>query len=507
MLKAGSAAGGRAIILAMVILFAARAAVAETAADRLVAMTDDPDARVRLQLAFTLGESGLFEVPSDPRRVTALAALARRDGSDRWARAAILSSSHGIEAGIFEELAAGDGTVAAPSPVFVSELAAIIGAGGDEDSLARMFRALADAEARAGGRAGDFAAATFRGVREGFRLKGRKSVPLAAALPALIRLRDDPKAGAEAQKFLDDFAPVESAESIRAADDLLERALDRNADPGARVAALNALQGSAASPAPGLFASLISSGESDEIAIAAIGVLDERADDRIGNVLIAALDSMTPKARERATQALFARTERIAALAAALEQGRINPAFIDLQRRAHMLHSPDERVREAAARVFESPPDDGGALMDRFRPALAMQGDAEAGAVIHERRCAQCHRMGAVGFDVGPAWSSIRSNPPEKTLGSILYPSREIKPDYVDYVIETADGRVLTGIIVSATPTGVVLRGGGGAEETLLRSAIRSMRSTGISLMPEGLAEGLEPRDIADLFAFMRTAE
>src|SRR5262249_50103588 len=49
-------------------------------------MADDPDPSVRFQLAFTLGEH-----PS-PKRVEALATLARRDADDRDARAAILSS-------------------------------------------------------------------------------------------------------------------------------------------------------------------------------------------------------------------------------------------------------------------------------------------------------------------------------------------------------------------------------------------------------------------------------
>jgi len=53
---------------------------------KVVEMVDDPDPRVRLQLAFTLGES------NDERTVRALSQLAARYGDDRWIQAAVLSS-------------------------------------------------------------------------------------------------------------------------------------------------------------------------------------------------------------------------------------------------------------------------------------------------------------------------------------------------------------------------------------------------------------------------------
>jgi HEAT repeat protein len=56
---------------------------------RLEELTDDPDARVRYQLAFSLG-AVRGEMPG-----RALAKLARRDGGDSWFRLAILSSVNG----------------------------------------------------------------------------------------------------------------------------------------------------------------------------------------------------------------------------------------------------------------------------------------------------------------------------------------------------------------------------------------------------------------------------
>ena len=48
------------------------------------------------------------------------------------------------------------------------------------------------------------------------------------------------------------------------------------------------------------------------------------------------------------------------------------------------------------------------------------------------------------------------------------------------------------------------LRRAEGLEETLLRSEIEELRSTGQSLMPEGLEQTISLQEMADLIAFLR---
>ena len=65
---------------------------------KLLAVTDDSDARVRYQVAFSLGELS----PSD--KMPGLLTLAKRDGSDRWLRLAILTSSSDCTGELFSAL-------------------------------------------------------------------------------------------------------------------------------------------------------------------------------------------------------------------------------------------------------------------------------------------------------------------------------------------------------------------------------------------------------------------
>ena len=92
----------------------------------------------------------------------------------------------------------------------------------------------------------------------------------------------------------------------------------------------------------------------------------------------------------------------------------------------------------------------------------------------------------------------------EDLLTAILDPNREVDPRYVNYLANTVDGRVLTGIITAETAGAITLRRSEGGEDTIRRSDLESLRSTGISLMPEGLEKNITKQEMADLIGFVR---
>jgi putative heme-binding domain-containing protein len=59
-------------------------------------------------------------------------------------------------------------------------------------------------------------------------------------------------------------------------------------------------------------------------------------------------------------------------------------------------------------------------------------------------------------------------------------------------------------VIASETATSITLRRAGGGEDVLLRGNIKSVRSTGISLMPEGLEAGTDYQQMADLLKYLQ---
>src|SRR5207244_13502217 len=98
--------------------------------DAILKLASDSDARVRFQLAFTLGEI------TDPRAVDALATIARRDGTDPWIRTALLSSVANTSDPLLARLLA-DAKLGSADTELIRELAQIVGVRGQTPELQR----------------------------------------------------------------------------------------------------------------------------------------------------------------------------------------------------------------------------------------------------------------------------------------------------------------------------------------------------------------------------------
>jgi hypothetical protein len=81
-----------------------------------------------------------------------------------------------------------------------------------------------------------------------------------------------------------------------------------------------------------------------------------------------------------------------------------------------------------------------------------------------------------------------------------------VEARYVSYVAETKSGLTLTGVLTAETGSSVTLVGADGKPQTVLRTDLESLTSTGKSAMPEGLEKDLPPADLADLLVYVRGA-
>jgi putative heme-binding domain-containing protein len=143
-------------------------------------------------------------------------------------------------------------------------------------------------------------------------------------------------------------------------------------------------------------------------------------------------------------------------------------------------------------------------VVDAYRPALDLEGDRARGKAVFQKTCATCHRLEGVGTEVGPdLLSALRNKTAEQLLVDVLDPSREVDPRYLNYLVTTRAGRQFSGMIVTETASSLTLRRGEGAQDTVLRSQVESVESTGKSLMPEGLEEQLNRQALADVIAYL----
>ncbi len=433
--------------------------------DKLLTMTGDLSPRVRYQLALTLGDV------RHSSRSRALADIIRNDAGSAWTQLAVLSALTDGVGDVFTALVHDLRFRSNPaSGEFLRRLVELIGARNNPaearavlefamkpDSaapVATLVRALGDGAARAG--------TTLAAVDKLSHLKG---VFAAAALTA---------ENAQAT----DIARTQAIQLI---------ALTSYAESGAKlIKLLDAPQ--------------------EPVRLAAIAALGRFPAPEVGRELVMRWPSFSAPARTDAVAVLLTRSDRALALLQAVQAGSIKAADLPTAQVKALRASRDPAVSSLAAKVFvpEAKPAD---VLKAFQPALSLPGDAARGKVVFLERCMACHRAGQDGFALGPDFVTVKTAGKDKLLASIIEPNAEVAPQFIAFQVETRDDESYTAIIGNESPSNVTLRMANGQEVNLTRTKVKTMKSSGQSLMPEGLATGLTPQAMADLIEFIMTAE
>jgi putative heme-binding domain-containing protein len=146
-------------------------------------------------------------------------------------------------------------------------------------------------------------------------------------------------------------------------------------------------------------------------------------------------------------------------------------------------------------------------VVARYRAAVSLEGDAARGRTAFRKGgCVACHRLGEQGVEVGPNLATVGSKPAEQLIEAIFDPNRAVERRYTVTVVLLDDGTAHSGIVVSETPGGLVLRPAGGGDRVIRRSEIDELTTLETSIMPEGLESLVTVQDCADILAAMRAS-
>jgi putative membrane-bound dehydrogenase-like protein len=442
---------------------------------KLRGITGDTNPQVRYQLAFSLGE-----LPSSPQRNRDLAELAKRDASDAYIRAAILSS-----------LAEGAGEVLAilsadakfretkEGQEVLGSLAAQIGKQQRPDDVTQTLKVLTEL-ARAN-------SAVLKVIVQ--RLSARPGTPLAEQVAAAT--------GGKAEELIKGMI-------VQAA----QRAADEKAPLKARVAAVEQLRLAGFADQQQLLASLLVPTTPVDLQAAVLTTLGAYDAAGVADVVLSRFAAFSPRLKSQATDVLLSRPAWTIALLAAIEAGRVSTGDLDPVRLKLLTESRDETIRSRATKLLAGSQVSRRAdVVEAYRGTLEMKGDAERGKLMFTKICAACHRVQGVGQDIGPNLAAMKSRGAEAILLNVLDPNREVNPQYLSYAVLTTDGRQLTGLISAETATSVTLRRADNAMDTILRIDIEQLKSTGMSLMPEGMEKQIDKQSMADLLEYLKVAE
>src|SRR5262249_12038050 len=105
------------------------------------------------------------------------------------------------------------------------------------------------------------------------------------------------------------------------------------------------------------------------------------------------------------------------------------------------------------------------AEVDRLAAAVrSRSGVPKPGKQLFHRTCARCHTLFGKGAKVGPDLTTYRRDDLDIMLLNIVNPSAEVREGFATSIVATADGRVLTGVVVEQDKNAIVLRCDDGRE-------------------------------------------
>jgi putative membrane-bound dehydrogenase-like protein len=442
--------------------------------ERVLALADDTDVRVRFQVAFSLGEV------QDNRAAAALATIGRRDSDDPWMLIAVLSSSSRYADQMLTDAVAAATAGGQPQAgPFVRQLATVIGGRGQPTQIQTICNQLASLPATPANRS--LERAVILGLGDGLK-RSRRSFELAM------------HGGSGPAVALVDRLLTQAAADAR----------DPKAPLAARLESIGLLTCGSFERASGPLAELLEARQPQEIQMAAARALAGFNKPQITALLLERYRAYTPAMRTEVVELLLARSDRIGPLLDAVKQGLVSPVQISSTRKLLLLKHSDPKIRAQAAAVLGSAATSARKeVIAAYKPALLLAADPLRGQKVFERECRTCHRANNVGRDVGPNLASIRHRSGEEVMTQVLDPNREVAPNFIQYVVTIDDGRVTTGIIASETATSITLKRAEDQQETILRQNIEEIASAGTSLMPEGLEKKLSHQDMADLLRFL----
>ncbi len=131
------------------------------------------------------------------------------------------------------------------------------------------------------------------------------------------------------------------------------------------------------------------------------------------------------------------------------------------------------------------------------------RGEQSRGEILfRDRGCQTCH---SGPRSLGPDLTGVTNRFSRDDLfTAIVAPSLDVSPQYRVSLVETSSGQIYSGLVAFESADGVLLQTGASTTVRLATPEILSRRVVSRSLMPDGLLQGLNDRDLADLDRYLR---
>jgi len=215
--------------------------------------------------------------------------------------------------------------------------------------------------------------------------------------------------------------------------------------------------------------------------------------------------SRTPRIQRAIVSTCVARIDAADVLVQRVLNKKVPATALDAAAQRSLRRFKEPRLKHRVAKAIASlVPADRQSVLAEYADCVKLDSDPKRGRAIFEKNCANCHRIGSLGVDIGPDIADSRTRTPQYLLTNILDPNRAVDANYFSVTAITVEGKSVTGLVASESGSSITLRQAEARTVTLLRDDIDELKSDGISLMPVGLEKTINKQQMADLISFIK---
>jgi putative heme-binding domain-containing protein len=246
---------------------------------------------------------------------------------------------------------------------------------------------------------------------------------------------------------------------------------------------------------------------------AALRGLAVYADDATPELILRHYSSFTEAEKRDAVQTLASRPAYALALLAAVDQGRVARRDLSAFTARQLLALKNRQVEALLGKVWGTvrpASQEKAQLLAKYRALLTTdflaKADRSRGRMVFKQTCASCHRLFDEGGDIGPELTGSQRSNLDYLLENVLDPNAVVAKEYQVTILETNDGRILTGIVRQENDKVLTLQTQND-KVTLPKPEVRSRTKSAASMMPEGMLDKLTNEEVRDLVAYLASPE
>lgn len=201
---------------------------------------------------------------------------------------------------------------------------------------------------------------------------------------------------------------------------------------------------------------------------------------------------------------LMQESNRVSTLLTEVEKKNISQNDLEWYQKVQLMNYYDTKIRKKAREVLAFN-EDRKAILQNYLVAAEKPGDPLLGKKIFEENCSTCHQIkGLNGTSFGPDLSTLKSRNIHSIITEIINPNNSIADKYGSWDIELRNGTKLTGIITNENNQQIFLKIIGGSINTISVTDIKTKNISKLSAMPNGFENAISVAQMSDLVAFIK---